>query len=169
MGYCLSWGIIFNSFMSCFVYILKRFVSESTFQQKLQILYFSFVTFIKWLFFQFYNFHEVMFSKLSGCPYISLSFDETSNGSVQKSQMGIIIWFWGSESNFVATRFLGSEFMGRSTAEDVSQTFLAGISDLDQSKILLQVALDGPNVNLLFLKNLADSREEKNCYLSWYW
>ena len=50
--------------------------------------------------------------------------------------------------------------MGRSTAEDVLQTFLAGISDLDQSKIL-QVASDGPNVNLLFLKNLAESREEK--------
>ena len=50
--------------------------------------------------------------------------------------------------------------MGRSTAEDVLQTFLAGNSDLDQSKIL-QVASDGPNVNLLFLNNLAESREEK--------
>ena len=50
--------------------------------------------------------------------------------------------------------------MGRSTAEDVLQTFLAGISDLDQSKIF-QVASDGPNVNLLFLKKLIESREEK--------
>ena len=46
--------------------------------------------------------------------------------------------------------------MVKSTAEDVLQTFLAGISDLDQSKIL-QVASDGPNVNLLFIKNLAES------------
>ena len=45
--------------------------------------------------------------------------------------------------------------MGRSTAEDVLRTFLAVISDLDQSKIS-QVASDGPNVNLLFLKNLAE-------------
>ena len=50
--------------------------------------------------------------------------------------------------------------MGRFTAENVLQTFLAGISGLDQSKIL-QVASDGPNVNILFLKNLAESREEK--------
>ena len=50
--------------------------------------------------------------------------------------------------------------MGRSTAEDVLQTFLAGSSDLDQSKIL-QVASDGPNVNLLFPKNWPESREEK--------
>ena len=47
--------------------------------------------------------------------------------------------------------------MGRSTAENVLQTFLAGISDPDQSKIL-QVASDGRNVNVLFLKNLAVTR-----------
>ena len=39
--------------------------------------------------------------------------------------------------------------MGRSTAEDVLQTFLAGISDLDQSKIL-QVASNSPNVKSSF-------------------
>ena len=50
--------------------------------------------------------------------------------------------------------------MGRSTAEDVLQIFLAGNSDLDQSKIL-QVASDSQNVNLLFLKNLAESQKEK--------
>ena len=50
--------------------------------------------------------------------------------------------------------------MGRSTAKDVLQKFLAGISDLDQSKIL-QVASGGPNVNLLFLKDLAESWEEE--------
>ena len=74
--------------------------------------------------------------------------------------MDIIIRFWDSETNCVATRPLRSGFMGRSTTEDVLQTFLAGINDLDQSKIL-QVASDGPNVNLLFLKNLVESREEK--------
>ena len=78
--------------------------------------------------------------------------------------MDIIIRFWDSEANFVATRCLGSEFIDRSTAEDVLQTFLAGICDLDQSKIL-QVALGGPNVNLLFLKNLAESREGKELLL----
>ena len=54
--------------------------------------------------------------------------------------------------------------MVRSLAEDVLQTFLAGISNLDQSKIL-QVASDGLNVNLLFLKNLAESREVKELLL----
>ena len=50
--------------------------------------------------------------------------------------------------------------MGRSTDEDVLQTFLASISDLDQSKIW-QVASDSPNVNLLFLKILTELLEQK--------
>ena len=73
-------------------------------------------------------FHELMLSKLLGCPYVSLSFDESSSRLVQKGQMDIIIRFWDSETNSVATRYLGLEFMGRSTAEDVLQTVL---SDLD--------------------------------------
>ena len=74
--------------------------------------------------------------------------------------MDIIIRFWESETYCVATRYPGSEFMGRYTAEDILQIFLASISDLVQSKIL-QVASDGPNVNPLFLKNMAESREEQ--------
>ena len=40
------------------------------------------------------------------------------------------------------------------------KTFHTGISDLDESKIL-QVASNNANVNLLFIKNLAELREQK--------
>ena len=40
------------------------------------------------------------------------------------------------------------------------KTFHTGISDLDESKIL-QVASNNANVNLLFTKNLAELREQK--------
>ena len=76
-------------------------------------------------------FHELM-SKLSDCPCISLSFDNSSNIWVQKGELDVIIWLWGSETNFVATWFLGLHFVGRSTAENVLQTF-AGIIDHGQS------------------------------------
>ena len=59
-----------------------------------------------------------MLSKLSDCPYISLSFEESSNISVQKGQMDVIR-FWDSEKNCIAAPFLGSEVMGRSTAENI--------------------------------------------------
>ena len=102
-------------------------------------------------------FLEQMLSKLSDCPNFSLSFDKSSNSLVRKGQLDI------SETNCVATRYLGSESMGRSIAEDVLQTFLAGISDLDQSKIL-QVALVGPNVNLPFLRLWLSHERKKSCY-----
>ena len=54
--------------------------------------------------------------------------------------------------------------MGRFTAEDVLQT-CAGISKLEQSMIL-QVASDGPNLNLPFLKNLTEPWEEKRAVTS---
>ena len=66
-----------------------------------------------------------MLSKLSDCPYFSL---------VQKGQMNIIIRFWDLETNCVATRYLGSEFMGRFTDEDVLQAFLGGISDFTSQR-----------------------------------
>ena len=50
-------------------------------------------------------FHKLMLPKMSDCLYISLSFDEYLNSSVQKC----------SEKNCVSRRYLGSEFMGRST------------------------------------------------------
>ena len=103
------------------------------------------------------------FSTIFSWTYFSLSFVESSNISVQNGQMDIIIWFWDSQTNCVVTHYLGWEFMGRSTAEDVLQTFLAGISDLDQSKIL-QVASVSPNVNLLFLRLWLSHERKKSCY-----
>ena len=98
-----------------------------------------------------------MLSKLSDCPNFSLTFDKSSNSFVRKGQLDIL------ETNCVATCYLGSESMGRSIAEDVLQTFLAGISDLDQSKIL-QVASVSPNVNLLFLRLWLSHERKKSCY-----
>lgn len=108
-------------------------------------------------------FKNNLLSQLSPCPYYSVSFDESLNNVVQKGQMDFNVRYWDEDFNRIATRYLGSEFMGRSTAGDVLETFLAGVKDLDQAK-LLQVASDGPNVNLLFLKNLAEYRKE-NEYL----
>ena len=57
-------------------------------------------------------------------------------------------------------RYMGSEFIGRSTTDDVLETFQNRISKVDESKVM-QVSSDGPNVNLAFLKKYASLREEK--------
>ena len=48
-------------------------------------------------------FHKLMLPKLSDCPYVSLSFDEYLNSSVQKGHMNIIIQFWDLQANCVTT------------------------------------------------------------------
>ena len=73
--------------------------------------------------------------------------------------MDLLLRFWDDKADMVSTRYLKSEFMGRSTA-DVLQTILSGISDIHKSKIL-QVPSDGPNVNLLFLDKLNEQRKEE--------
>ena len=74
--------------------------------------------------------------------------------------MDLNIQYWGSNVDQVAMHYIGSKFSGRSTAQDILQTFLNGIDKLDQLKIL-QVISDGPNVNLLFLKSMAEFQKEK--------
>ena len=48
--------------------------------------------------------------------------------------------------------------MGRSTIDDVLETFQNGISDSDESKVM-QVSSDGPHVKLPFLRKYASVRE----------
>ena len=71
-----------------------------------------------------------------------------------------LILYWDNDTDRVCTRYMGSEFMGRSTADDVLETFQNGISEVDESKVM-QVSSNGPKFNLAFLKKYASVREEK--------
>ena len=55
---------------------------------------------------------------------------------------------------------MGSQFTGRSTTDNVLETFQNGISEVDESKFM-QVSSDRPNVNLAFLKKYASMQEKK--------
>lgn len=105
-------------------------------------------------------FYEQLLAIITNTPYYTILFDESLNESVQQGQMDILVRFWSDEESKVVVRYLGSEFMGRSTANDVLITFLNGTKDVEKSK-MLQVSSDGPNVNLLFLKHLTKLREEE--------
>ena len=74
--------------------------------------------------------------------------------------MDLNIQYWDN----VTTCYLGLEFLGRSAAQDFLETFLNGVNKFDQLKIL-QVASDGPNVKLLFLKSMAEFQDEKEYLL----
>ena len=71
--------------------------------------------------------------------------------------MDLLIHYWG---NGVCTCYMGSQFTGRSTTDNVLETFQNGISEVDESKFM-QVSSDRPNVNLAFLQKYASMQEKK--------
>lgn len=60
--------------------------------------------------------------------------------------MDMVIRFWNKNTDRAETRYQTSIFLGISTANNLLDGFLEGLSNLDRDK-LLQVSMDGANVN----------------------
>ena len=98
-------------------------------------------------------FHELLIEKIRGVKYYTLLFDESLNQINQKKQMNMIARFWDSKSNKVTERYFNSEFIGHATAADMSTHFRNGMVLLNPSS-LVQISMDGPNVNWKFYHNI---------------
>ena len=109
-----------------------------------------------------YFFRELQ-NMCSACDYIVIGFDESLNKVAQKGQMDVFVRFWNDENNRVCTRYYGSAFLGHATAADIMTAFLEeAIKGLDIAK-LLQISMDGPNVNKKFLQDIKAKIKEENC------
>lgn len=83
-----------------------------------------------------------------------IGFDESLNKVAQKEQMDVSVRFCmddGSpnKNSTVTSRYFGSAFWGHATASDLLNSFLLVIKDIELKKIL-QISMDGPNVNFKF-------------------
>ena len=61
-----------------------------------------------------------------------------------------MVQYWDEEENKVRTHYLGSTFLGHSTAVDLMDKLNEVIKHLDPEK-LYQIYMDGPAVNIKFL------------------
>lgn len=85
--------------------------------------------------------------------YFVILFDESLNKKSQKKQMDFHVRYWTNDK--VITRYLGSVFMGHGKASDLLEHFLKGIEKLMPIiRNMLQVSMDGPNVNWKFFDML---------------
>ena len=67
--------------------------------------------------------------------------------------------------NRVRSRYMGSVFMGHGRAVDILEHFMICVADLRLARVL-QVSMDGPNVNWAFYDLLQNQMaEEYNCQL----
>lgn len=102
------------------------------------------------------HFHQELIKELKDCSDIVVGFDESLNKVVQLGQMDIFVRFWQVSNNRVSTRYFTSAFLNHATAADLLRAFSSALSEIGLS-LLLQVSMDGPNVNLKFHRDLSDS------------
>jgi len=104
-------------------------------------------------------FHDQLMQKLSrpDTKYV-ISFDESLNKVIQKEQMDLIIRFWDQSVNKVVSRYFDSQFLGHTRAVDLCKNIKLALSKLKQSN-LIQVSMDGPNVNWKFFDDFIQDRE----------
>lgn len=110
-------------------------------------------------------FHEILENEIKGCDCFVASFDESLNKSAQLQQMDIAVRFWSESKGEVHTSFFSSAFLGHAKAVDLLNAFKEQLSHLNL-KHLLQVSMDGPNVNLKFQKDLKhdlNSGQDPDC------
>ena len=103
---------------------------------------------------------DVLNDALQEVSVYSLTFDESHNRVLRKSQKDLLIRYWDDSSDMVSTRYCDSTCLGKAAATDVFEKFNSIAKNLDTSKFS-QVMSDGPNVNKLFLNLLAETSEEE--------
>lgn len=101
-------------------------------------------------------FHNELLKVCLECNHLVVGFDESLNKVTQKGQMDISVRFWNTETNQVCFRYFSSAFLGHSTANDLLQSFTEVFSGINMQKIL-QISMDGPNVNFKFLREFKDA------------
>jgi len=104
-------------------------------------------------------FRRILTEQIQKSEIYVISFDESLNDVNQKCQMDLMIRYWEEKDQSVKVRYLQSSYLGHSTSHDLLEHFSKSTESLDPSK-MIQVSMDGPNVNLKFLKELSSTRSE---------
>ena len=97
-------------------------------------------------------FKKELLKKVNSSLFYSVSFDENFNSELQKCQMDVNVRYWEKE-NIAVTRYFDSAFLDHPNASNVLDSLQESTKPLPGEKFL-QLAMDGPNVNLNVLDGL---------------
>ena len=104
-------------------------------------------------------FTEELYDSLSNAHYYSVSFDESLNTTTKNEQLDVAVRYFDVESSRTVDRYLNSQFLGHSTAENLLKSFMEATCRLEMKKTI-HVSLDGPAVNHKFLRLLQAERKK---------
>jgi len=92
-----------------------------------------------------------------------LLFDESYNSITKNKQMDVLVHIW--LDNRVASRYLCSVFMGHGRADNILEHFMSCTDGIGLQNIL-QVSMDGPNVNWSFYEKMQQKvKSECGCQM----
>jgi hypothetical protein len=103
-------------------------------------------------------FSDELSDSLKSASNFVVLFDESFNRITKDEQLDVQVRFWDEDKNLTVTRYLGSQFLGHCTAKDLLNRLKEATKHLDTSKIL-QVSMDGPNVNHKFYRDYVADRK----------
>lgn len=85
--------------------------------------------------------------------YVAM-FYESLNKVSQKLQMDIALRYWCPRADEVTTSYFSSTFLTKCKADDLVRNFNKQLESAQPQKKLFSLSIDGPNVNLKFVKDL---------------
>ena len=106
-------------------------------------------------------FMDLLLKELKDATCFVISFDESFNEELEKEQMDFIVRYF--KDGEVKSRYLSSGFLGHTTAKDLKRAFEECTEKLDL-KSLIQVSMDGPNVNWKMLDLIVEDRNSNETY-----
>ena len=90
-----------------------------------------------------------------------ISFDKSLDTELHEEQADFVVRYFNKDS--VTCRYLTSEFLGHTHADDLKKNFEEGIKDLEKMK-MLQISMDWPNVNWKLYESIVEERNENDDY-----
>ena len=93
--------------------------------------------------------------------FYAVSFDENLNTFIQMGQMDLFVNFWVDVVNKLCICYLNSTFTGHAWYQDLFEHFISALDSWDLKK-LLQVSMNGPNVNWAFFSELCNYQTEND-------
>ena len=91
-----------------------------------------------------------------------VSFDESFQSWTTKEQMDFTVRYF--KNNKVESRYLTSLFLGHTTAKDLKKKVWRSYWAIRTWRKLLQICMDGPNVNWKLLDTIAEDRSSNEQY-----
>ena len=94
--------------------------------------------------------------------YFVVSFHEAFNGVSNQKQLDVHLIYFDEHFRRTQRLYFNSQFVGHARASDLTEPLIEVLKDLDYVSKMVQVSMDGPNVNWALLDDLFIHRKEVN-------